>query len=44
MRLELQGVPSVRSPMRFSEAGLQMDKASPKLGADTKTVLSRLPK
>ncbi len=44
MRLEIQGVPSVRSPMRFSEAELQMDKASPKLGADTQAVLSRLPK
>jgi len=42
MRLELQGIASVRSPMRFSQADLNMEKASPKLGADTKQVLANL--
>jgi crotonobetainyl-CoA:carnitine CoA-transferase CaiB-like acyl-CoA transferase len=44
MRLEIQGVPSVRSPMRFSDAELNLNTASPKLGADTQAVLANLPK
>ncbi len=42
LKLELQGVPSVRSPMRFSDAELQMEKASPKLGEHTKEILAAL--
>ncbi len=32
MRVDLDGVPGVRSPFTFSDAGLKLDKASPKLG------------
>jgi len=31
MRIDPEGVPGVRSPFRFSEAGLTLDRASPKL-------------
>ncbi len=34
MRLDLDGVPSVRSPIRFSEARLSLDRPSPALGQD----------
>ena len=40
MQMELDGIPSVRSPMRFSESELVMDQPSPKLGADTEEVLA----
>ncbi|MCP5086773.1 MAG: CoA transferase [Rhodobacteraceae bacterium] len=43
LKLELDGIPSVRAPMRFSGATLKMDKPSPKLGADTDEVLGKLP-
>jgi len=32
LRVELDGVPSVRSPLRFSDAGLAQDRAAPRLG------------
>lgn len=42
MQVTLEGVPSVRSPFRFSDADLVLDRASPKLGADTDAVLGGL--
>lgn len=42
MQLSLDGVPSVRSPFRFSDADLVLEQSSPKLGADTDTVLGAL--
>lgn len=42
MQVTLDGVPSVRSPMQFSGADLVLDRASPKLGADTEAVLGAL--
>ena len=32
MQIELDGIPSVRSPFKFSEAELKLDQPSPKLG------------
>ena len=32
MKLSLNGIPSIRSPIRFSESELNLDKPSPKLG------------
>ena len=32
MKLSLHGIPSIRSPIRFSESELNLDKPSPKLG------------
>ena len=32
MKLSLDGIPSIRSPIRFSESELNLDKPSPKLG------------
>ncbi len=34
MRIDLDGVPGVRSPFKFSDAELKLDSPSPKLGAD----------
>lgn len=34
MQIELDGVPGVRAPFRFSEAELKLERASPKLGQD----------
>ncbi len=34
LRIDPEGVPGVRTPIRFSEAGLRLDRASPKLGQD----------
>lgn len=34
MQLDLNGIPSVRSPFVFSDADLAMDRASPRLGQD----------
>jgi crotonobetainyl-CoA:carnitine CoA-transferase CaiB-like acyl-CoA transferase len=42
MQLSLDGVPSVRSPFRFSDADLVLERSSPKLGADTDAVLGAL--
>lgn len=42
MQINLDGVPSVRSPFQFSGADLVLDRSSPKLGADTDAVLAAL--
>jgi crotonobetainyl-CoA:carnitine CoA-transferase CaiB-like acyl-CoA transferase len=34
MQVDLDGIPSVRSPFQFSGANLKLDRASPKLGQD----------
>ncbi|WP_420557678.1 CaiB/BaiF CoA transferase family protein [Roseovarius sp.] len=34
LKVEVDGVPGVRSPMRFSDADLSLGRASPKLGED----------
>jgi crotonobetainyl-CoA:carnitine CoA-transferase CaiB-like acyl-CoA transferase len=34
MQIELDGIPSVRSPFVFSDAELDLDRPSPKLGED----------
>lgn len=39
MRMTLDGLPAVRSPMRFSASALAMTDPAPKLGADTDDVL-----
>ena len=35
MRIDLEGIPGVRSPFTFSDAELALDKPSPKLGQDS---------
>ena len=42
MRIDPEGVPGVRTPIRFSGAGLSLDKASPKLGEHTDEILAEL--
>ena len=42
MRLDLDGVPSVRSPFVFSAADMALDRASPKLGEHDAEVRSQL--
>jgi len=44
MQLDLDGVPSVRSPMVFSDAELSLERPSPKLGEHTDEVLAKLGK
>jgi len=44
MQLDLDGVPSVRSPMVFSDADLALGRPSPKLGEHTDEVLAKLGK
>lgn len=39
MQIELEGLPGVRNPIRFSRSELSMERAAPKLGADTEDVL-----
>ena len=34
MKITLEGVPGVRTPIRFSDAELRLDRASPRLGED----------
>ena len=41
LQLDLNGVPSIRNPIRFSKSALNQNTASPDLGADTDTVLKR---
>ncbi|WGI22277.1 CaiB/BaiF CoA-transferase family protein [Amylibacter sp. IMCC11727] len=41
MQMELEGLPAIRSPMRFSESPLAMETAAPKLGAHTDEVLKK---
>lgn len=42
MKMDLDGVPSVRAPFRFSDAELDMRKPSPKLGEHNSEILGRL--
>jgi crotonobetainyl-CoA:carnitine CoA-transferase CaiB-like acyl-CoA transferase len=42
MQLDLDGIPSVRSPFSFSGAELALGRASPKLGEDDALVRSKL--
>ncbi|WP_323781184.1 CaiB/BaiF CoA-transferase family protein [Thalassovita sp.] len=37
MQIELDGIPGIRSPFRFSNAELKLDRPSPKLGEDDGT-------
>ena len=41
MQMELEGLPAIRSPMRFSESSLAIKTAAPKLGADTNKILKK---
>ncbi|MAD95108.1 MAG: CoA transferase [Rhodobacteraceae bacterium] len=41
MQMELEGLPAIRSPMRFSESSLAIKTAAPKLGADTDKILKK---
>ena len=34
LKVEIDGVPGVRTPIRFSDADLSLHRASPKLGED----------
>ena len=34
MQIDLDGIPSVRSPFNFSDADLKLDRPSPKLGEE----------
>ncbi len=36
MQIELDGIPGVRSPFRFSDSGLALHRPAPKLGEDNK--------
>lgn len=42
LALELDGVPGVRSPYRFSDSSLALEKPSPTLGGDTQEILAEL--
>jgi crotonobetainyl-CoA:carnitine CoA-transferase CaiB-like acyl-CoA transferase len=39
LKLNLDGAPSVRPPMRFSDADLALDRPAPKLGQDQDIIL-----
>ena len=41
MQMELEGLPAIRSPMRFSESSLAIKTAAPKLGAHTDKVFKK---
>ena len=41
MRLDLDGVPGVRSPFSFSDAELALDRPAPKLGEHQDEVLGK---
>lgn len=41
MQMELEGLPAIRSPMRFSDSPLAMETAAPKLGAHTDEILQK---
>ncbi|WP_069298587.1 CaiB/BaiF CoA transferase family protein [Neptunicoccus sediminis] len=43
MKIELDGLPGVRSPMRFSGSDLATKDAAPKLGAHTEELLGKKP-
>lgn len=42
MKIDPQGVPGLRTPIRFSDAELKIDKRSPKLGEHNKEILAGL--
>lgn len=42
MQIDAGGVPGVRSPIRFSEAGLALERGAPALGEHTQEVLAEL--
>lgn len=42
MKIEPQGVPGLRTPIRFSDAELKIDKRSPKLGEDEVSIRAEL--
>jgi crotonobetainyl-CoA:carnitine CoA-transferase CaiB-like acyl-CoA transferase len=41
MRIALEGLPNIRSPMRFSDSDLATEHPAPKLGADTDKYLKK---
>ncbi|MEN0653776.1 MULTISPECIES: CaiB/BaiF CoA transferase family protein [Hyphobacterium] len=42
MRIDPEGVPGVRSPLKFSESGLKLDRASPSHGEHTDEILASI--
>ena len=42
MKIEPQGVPGLRTPIRFSDAELKIDRRSPKLGEHSKEIMAGL--
>lgn len=42
MKIEPEGAPGIRTPIRFSRSELALDKGAPRLGADTDSVKTRL--
>ncbi len=42
LRMDVDGVPSVRSPFQFSDAELSIERASPKLDQDGRAIRARL--
>ncbi|MAL08299.1 MAG: CoA transferase [Maricaulis sp.] len=42
MRIDPEGVPGVKSPIRFADAGLSLDRASPALGEHTDAILAEI--
>lgn len=42
MQIAPEGVPGVRTPLKFSDADLSLDKASPRLGEHTEEILQEL--
>jgi len=44
MKIDPQGVPGLRTPTRFSDAELKLDKRSPKLGEHSDAIRSEIGK
>jgi crotonobetainyl-CoA:carnitine CoA-transferase CaiB-like acyl-CoA transferase len=42
MKIDPEGAPGIRTPIRFSRSELALEKGAPRLGADTESVKSRL--
>ncbi|MCV3768591.1 CaiB/BaiF CoA transferase family protein [Rhizobium sp. TRM95796] len=42
MKIDPEGAPGIRTPIRFSRSELALEKGAPRLGADTDSVKSRL--
>ena len=42
MEIEIDGVPGVRSPMKFADRGLVLERPAPRLGEHTQEVLREL--